>query len=125
MQNATISKVKSGWNNFFGNISSGLSEGLHTVGKEVLPVWAANQLGMQTQDQLENATINRNWLPASLTDKWGDQWQSIQNSMGAADDYATLKKPLFTVGGVRINALVVAGFLSVLLIGYLFTSRRI
>lgn len=117
MESATVAKPKGGWSSFFSKISTGLSEGLGTISKEILPVWTANQLGLQSENQLKDPTVNQIWLPESLQ----DQWFSIQNTMGAANDYATLKKPLFTIGSFKVNALMVSGAVLVVLIGYLFT----
>lgn len=115
MENVTLSKAKNGLSSFFSKITSGWEEGLSTVGREILPVWVANQLDLQSTDQLKNPTINQSWLPKKLT----DEYQSIQNTMGAANDYARLKQPLFSIGGFEVNSLMLIGFAGALLVGYL------
>jgi len=56
-----------GSNGFFSQMAStvaeGLGEGLSTIGRDILPVWTANELGLQTQDQLSDSTFSRPQSP--------------------------------------------------------------
>lgn len=57
--------MNDGWNDvreaadgFLGSVLSGLGQGAGKVVSEVLPVWAQQQMGVQTTDQLRNDTFN-------------------------------------------------------------------
>jgi len=115
MENVTLSKATKGLSSFFSKITSGWEEGLSTVGKDILPIWVANQLDLQSKDQLKDPTINQSWIPKKLT----DEYKSIQNTMEAANDYAKLKQPLFSIVGFEVNSLMLIGFAGALLLGYM------
>lgn len=37
---------------FFSQIGEGIAQGISRIGSDVLPIWAAQQLGLQKKDQL-------------------------------------------------------------------------
>lgn len=43
---------------FFSTVSAGLAEGLSRVSSELIPIWAADQLGVQSSDQLNDTTFD-------------------------------------------------------------------
>lgn len=49
---------RAGSNGFIASITEGFSSGLKSLGEDVLPVWAANQLGTESGDQLNESTYN-------------------------------------------------------------------
>jgi hypothetical protein len=48
---------------FFNSLTSGLSQGIQTIGSELLPRWTAQQLDVQSKDQLDQATFEPIWAP--------------------------------------------------------------
>lgn len=46
-----------GGDGFFSSIASSVGEGISRIGSDILPVWAANQLGVQQNDQLSQNTF--------------------------------------------------------------------
>jgi len=61
---STQAKPTEGTNNsFWGNVSSGFGQGLGSIGSNILPVWTAQQLGTQQEDQLRRSTFNPSTAP--------------------------------------------------------------
>ena len=73
---------------FFGNIFSGISEGIGSIASDVLPVWVADQLGLQAKD-----TTNRDVNPVQPYQTLNPATNQTQN---AALDY----KPTVTNQGL-------------------------
>jgi len=51
---------------FFGTIATGFETGLSRIGSDVLPNWAAHQLGLQTEDQLKDPLFQEEYAPPRL-----------------------------------------------------------
>lgn len=83
---------------FFSSLVDNLSAGINKISSDVLPVWAANQLGIQQNNQL-NQDTNNSALQAPTVGSIGQQTQSI-----------ITKSPLAAI------ALIGAGVLVVILI---------
>jgi hypothetical protein len=48
---------------FFNSLTTGLSQGIQTIGSELLPTWTAQQLDVQSEDQLDQSTFEPKWAP--------------------------------------------------------------
>lgn len=81
----TIAKT-GGASGFFSSLVDSVGTGLNKVGSDVLPIWAANQLGVQSRNQLNQDTINQK-LQAPTT-----------ASIGPVDFISQNKSKLILVG---------------------------
>jgi hypothetical protein len=55
-----------GGSGFFSQVASGLGQGLGRLASDVLPRWTAQQLEVQSTDQLNRSTFNRRESPRRM-----------------------------------------------------------
>lgn len=103
-ENSPTAQTNTGTNGFFGNVLTGLGEAVKSVASNVIPVWAAKEMGLQWNDQLRTATFDPEGTPAPQK---LDAIQGAQGSAGAP----LLSRTLFDIGGIQVtgSGLLVAG----------------
>lgn len=62
--NGTQAGPKTVFNEFFGQVVSGVSEGISRIGTEILPNWVKSELDLQSDDQLQRSLFEPEGLPA-------------------------------------------------------------
>lgn len=53
-----LASTQSPQSTFFGKILGSFESGIDRITTEILPNWVGNQLGLQSQDQLQDSTFN-------------------------------------------------------------------
>ena len=122
----TIAKRFKGFGSaFFGAVSSGLQEGVATIGEDVLPIWVTQQLGVQMKDQLRAPTFNPNTAKPRVEAVSGGTRRTALATAQTAQPGAVQDVGSVSFGGLSQNQLLLAGggvLLLVLLVPML--SRR-
>ena len=57
MSEPMVARTRTGIDGFFGQVLSGLGEGLERIGSDVLPNWTAQQLAGQSIDTMKDSTF--------------------------------------------------------------------
>jgi len=110
----TASRNGSGGNGFWSNVSSGLGEGIGKIGGQLLPIWAAKELEIQSVDQLNDTTFNNDFLPPSA--RLDDQRRTTGDS--------PTQKPDDTLFGFDKTAMMIVAGGLVLAGAVFFISKR-
>ena len=110
----TASRNGSGGNGFWSNVSSGLGEGLGKIGGQILPIWAAKELKIQSSDQLNQSTFDQNALPPGA--RLDDQRRTTGESPNQKADDTLL-------GFDKTAVMIIAGGLTLAGVVF-FVSRR-
>jgi len=71
--NSSTSATSGGTDGWFSEILSGISAGVSKVASEVLPVWAANELNVQSTDQIYRNMYDWDYSPPRVDSKTGVQ----------------------------------------------------
>lgn len=64
--NSPTSGPRNVFSEFFGKVTSGIGEGISRLGSEVMPVWVASELELQTKDQLARVMFDPEGRPAPI-----------------------------------------------------------
>lgn len=94
---------RSSTDGFFSSVSSGFGEALGTITQEVLPVWAARELGVQMEDQLSEEMYNEEVAPPANT----TYRSTTESSQGGAQQTGVLFDNI-NVSGAAILGVAVA-----------------
>lgn len=108
-EHAALASLSGGNDGFFSSISEGISEGISKIGSDVLPVWAANQLKVQSNDQLAAPTFNPGAAPPRNND-------ALRTTTGVAVTGSS--------GGVPNAVWFVAGAVGLVMLGAVFLRGR-
>jgi len=53
-------------NPFFGQVLTGIGTGIERIASELMPIWTAKQLGLQSEDQLKRELYDPEGTPAPV-----------------------------------------------------------
>ena len=115
MFSAGTSSINGGDDGFFSNVAGSVEQGLSTIGSELLPIWAAQQLGIQSKPAVDKP----NFDPAAAPPRINDGMQTtagpavtvqVQSAKAMPDKIAGVPTPVVLVGGI-VGLVLIGAFL--------------
>lgn len=114
----TIAQGAGGGNGFFGNVASGLGQAIGNISRDILPVWTAQQLGVQQNDQLSQPTFS----PINAPPRNDDEQPTTSGTARTGSAVEGFRRTAVT-GSFQVDTLTAVAIIGATILGAVFVAK--